>query len=195
MFDNVVAIPLNGLGGHYCAYVDRSDFERVNQYKWRISSRVTESGRTRNYALRSERAGNDENGKRLYRTIYLHRFIMDAPEGLVVDHRNRNPLDNTRANLRLATPSQNSANSHPNHRSKYGRGVVRVTHNTPRPYKASITVRRKQIHLGYYRTAHEAAAAYDEAALRHHGEFAVLNRPNPMGLATSLQGPLPAKAA
>lgn len=194
MFENVVAVPLNGLGGDYFTYVDRADFERVNQFKWRISSRTTKSGKTRNYVLRTACVGNDANGKRLYKCIYLHRFLLDAPDHLVVDHRNGNPLDNTRSNLRLATPSQNAANSQPMNRSKYGRGVMKVSHNAPRPFRATIRVNGVSLHLGYFATAHEAAAAYDRAAVMHYREFAVLNQPNPMGLTTSHQGPLP-KAA
>ncbi len=41
------------------------------------------------------------------RTIYLHRFLLNFPENMVVDHINHDPLDNTRTNLRIVTKSEN----------------------------------------------------------------------------------------
>jgi len=42
--------------------------------------------------------------------IYLHRFIMSAPTGVIVDHRNGNRLDNRKENLRLIDDAGNSQN-------------------------------------------------------------------------------------
>lgn len=42
--------------------------------------------------------------------IYLHRFLMDSPEGLIVDHINHQTLDNRRENLRVVTHSENMKN-------------------------------------------------------------------------------------
>lgn len=44
------------------------------------------------------------------KTVLLHRYIMDCPEGLVVDHLNHDTLDNRRINLRICTQSDNMKN-------------------------------------------------------------------------------------
>jgi len=115
------------------------------------------------YAYRSEGA----------RTVYMHRLILNAPKGALVDHINGDGLDNRRANLRLATPGQNLANRATTGRSGY-RGVMNVGH-PHRPWLAYICVDRRRRDIGFYATAEEAASAYDSAASARYGEFARLN--------------------
>ena len=107
----------------------------------------------------------------------MHREIMNAPEGLVVDHINRNGLDNRKVNLRLATAMQNVWNSKRNvntDSSKY-KGVS--WDKNKHKWRASIGIDRKTKHLGYFEDEKMAAKAYDKAAKEHRGEFAVLNFP------------------
>ncbi|WP_411842131.1 HNH endonuclease [Salinicoccus sp. HZC-1] len=107
-----------------------------------------------------------KNGK----IIKLHRLLMDFPDEFV-DHRNRNPLDNRKQNLRLATPSDNARNSKIQRNNKSGvAGVRRVpNYNT---WNARIIVNNKYIHLGNYKTFEEAVAARKEAESKYFGEFA-----------------------
>ena len=100
--------------------------------------------------------------------VLLHRVITNAAKGQFVDHINRNKLDNRRENLRFVTRSQNSINR--NHSSEF-RGVFKTFNK----WRASIGVNRSNIKLGAFDTPEAAAAAYNEAAKRLHGEFAVLN--------------------
>jgi len=100
--------------------------------------------------------------------VLLHRVIMSAAKGQFVDHANRNKMDNRRSNLRFVTRSQNSINR--GHRADY-RGV-RLEDGK---WRASIGVNRKNIKLGRFDTPEAAAAAYNEAAKKLHGQFAVLN--------------------
>lgn len=111
------------------------------------------------------------------RTIYLHRFIMDAPKGVQVDHRDGDGLNNLRGNLRFATQTLNNANRA--YRGTTGfRGVVLTSGGR---YRAAIfhreNGRRTIKNLGTYEAAEEAARAYDDAALERFGEFARLNFP------------------
>jgi hypothetical protein len=83
-----------------CATVDHEDAERLLPYKWyHFAGSV---GR--------EYAATSIGGRRNRVTIYMHRFILDAPKGMQVDHRDGDGLNNTRANLRLCTGAQNVAN-------------------------------------------------------------------------------------
>ncbi len=102
----------------------------------------------------------------------LHRSLLAAPGGLVVDHINHDPLDNRRENLRLCTSAENSRNRKLDPRNKTGfKGVSRNRHS----FVATIQVNRKLRHLGSFASAIEAARRYDEAAIALHGEFALLN--------------------
>jgi len=99
----------------------------------------------------------------------LHRFILDAPIGVQVDHKDGNPLNNTRENLRLCSQSQNLQNQ----RAKQNTHLKGITFRRDRNrWKARIKINGKELFLGYYRTQEEAHAAYLEAARKYHGEFA-----------------------
>lgn len=107
------------------------------------------------------------------RKIAMHRLIMDFPSGLV-DHRDGNGLNNTRANLRLASPRQNAMNG----RKRAGLSMYRgVRLNSSGTWRAQIWDGARYVALGSYATEAEAAHAYDAAAIQMRGEFARLNFP------------------
>ena len=105
----------------------------------------------------------------------MHRTILDPPSGLEVDHINLDGLDNRRENLRVASRQQNSRNTRPrtNAVSRF-KGVSRNLRGG-RPWRGRIVVDRREIGLGYFTTEAEAALAYNEAATRLFGEYALLN--------------------
>lgn len=105
--------------------------------------------------------------------IYLHKVIMNAPGKQQVDHNDKDKGNNRRYNLRLATNSQNQANQGRNSNSRYYRGVYR----SGSKYFAQIKHGGKSKWLGSFNCPIEAAIAWDIAAYRLHGEFAVLNFP------------------
>lgn len=144
--------------------IDPDDEKRVCSRRWSI----VKSGK-RFYA----RSGN----------ISLHRFILNAPDGVHVDHINGNGLDCRRANLRFATPTQNQQNARKRDGKSTSRykGVCRDQYNTERPWLAYITVNKRCIQLGRFAFSHDAALAYDKAAIKHFGEFARLNFPELFG--------------
>ena len=99
----------------------------------------------------------------------------EIPGGLELDHKNHQRDDNRIANLRLATRSENNANSKHRRRASKYRGISRCSQT--RLIKAAIRVGGRTVHIGYYETEEHAARAYDVAAIWHFGDFATLNFP------------------
>jgi len=105
--------------------------------------------------------------------IYLHRIVWEMnrgpiPTGMVIDHVNRNPIDNRIQNLRLATLSDNARNCAT--RSRHG--LKGITKTASGKWVAQITVNRRNIRIGSFLTKGLAAAAYAKEAIRYHGQFA-----------------------
>lgn len=143
-----------------CVFVDDRDFESVSKLKW-FSVR---GGYTR-YAAASIQV----DGKKT--TVLMHRMVMNCTPDEEVDHKNRNGLDNTRGNLRIATRSENMRNSRRRKDNKSGfKGVS--FHRDRRKWTAHIMLNKKSMYLGLFTTPEEAHAAYCAAATSFHGEFA-----------------------
>lgn len=143
--------------------VDDEDAAAVLRLKWQAS--------TNNHRVWYARRPFWSGGRR--RTVLLHRWLLDAPAGALVDHINGDGLDNRRANLRLCNHSQNAANALWVTRGKSGyRGVFYDA--SKRRWQAEIKVRGVVHRLGRYRDPVLAALAYDAAAAEHFGEFATL---------------------
>lgn len=118
--------------------------------------------------------------------LLMHRVVIGAQPGEYVDHINGNRLDNRRQNLRIVTNAQNVRSRHRiNRNNTSGFKGVSYTYSyykgerreLSKPWYAKITYERKQIGLGRYATAEEAASAYDTAAELLFEEFASPNLP------------------
>ena len=103
---------------------------------------------------------------------YLHRFIMNAPIGMEVDHINGNPLDNRKENLRICMRSQNSRNVRMHKDNKTGwKGVYCDKRKIINKWSSRILVNGKSISLGYYHCPTAAHFAYCRAAVKYHEDF------------------------
>lgn len=110
--------------------------------------------------------------------VLMHRFIMGVTDSRFVDHRDHNPLNNQRSNLRICTPAENCRNSRKRSAARASSRFKGVCwHKGRSRWRASIVVNYKNITIGQFADELEAARAYDRAAREHFGEFACLNFP------------------
>lgn len=151
----------------YSALVDDEDFDYLNQWKWQATVR----GRNV-YACRKVKAIQPSKKRQIL--IYMHRQVAGVIFEMV-DHIDHNGLNNQRENLRVSDFSQSNSNkrSHSGSTSKY-KGVSLI--KTSGKWTAQICKDKKVRKLGNYETQEQAALAYNEAAIRLHGEFANLNK-------------------
>ncbi len=99
----------------------------------------------------------------------MHRLLAGAPEGLEVDHINRNRLDNRRCNLRLTDRAGNARNRTPG-RSRY-RGIRQIGSFW------GVRIKHEGLHhdLNGFSNLEDAAMAYDMAAIAIFGIYAPTN--------------------
>ena len=149
------------------AIVDESDFDWLNQWKW--YARWCSKGKTF-YAQRNVKNANNEP-----RVLQMHRLILGLEFGdkRFGDHRNLITLDNRRENLRIATPSENRANSRTSCASGMKGAYWRKDLNK---WQGQIRFGGKSLSLGVFPTAEDAHAAYQIAARKNFGEFARYDR-------------------
>jgi hypothetical protein len=149
---------------HGIILIDAEDHERISAIKW-ISHKN----------LRNTYARGVITRKPKQKMVYLHRFLMNPPDGYMVDHINGNGLDNRRCNLRIVTRSQNFWNARVSIGTKSGFKGVEPDGDK---FRARLQCNKKRFDFGLHDTAIEAALAYNRGALEHFGEFARLNEVN-----------------
>ena len=160
----VSLIPLTQ--GKY-AMVDIDDYDWLMQWKWFVRFH----GKTV-YAARFEPFFSDK--KKRKRTIFMHRVILNTPNGLQSDHKNHNGIDNRACNLRTCTAAENCHNRLPSRKgsSRY-KGVYFKT--VLGKFGAQIMYKYINYHLGYRKSEIECAKLYDAKAKELFGEFAQTN--------------------
>lgn len=144
------------------ALVDDEDYEHLALFNWYCHS---------GYAARMM-----PRGRRRPARVFMHHVLLPTPSGMFIDHANGNRLDNRRCNLRLATKAENNRNVQRkrNNRSGYKGVWWRVRYQK---WEAGIRVNGRLKFLGYFDAPDIAARAYDQAARRLFGEFAMTNFP------------------
>lgn len=150
----------------YSVLVDEIDADLANR-KWHVDF----MGRELPYIAASvDRVGGGRTTEKLHRVILERALGRNLKTSEHVDHIDNNPLNNTRANLRVATHAQNQANAGVSKNNKLGFKGVHILPSGR--YRAAITVNKKLRHLGVYDTPEDAHQAYMEAAKHYFGEFA-----------------------
>lgn len=140
--------------------VDDEDYEILSRHKWFFLNR--------GYAARYKKRHERETSKKVL--VLMHRFIMGAPPGLEVDHRDGQKLLNARFNLRICTHRSNVINKCINKIHISGLKGAHW-HKQHGYYTSSIYVDGKHVHLGCFETAQQAHEAYCAKARVLHGEF------------------------
>lgn len=126
------------------AIIDMEDYEKCKDISWSLDPK--------GYCVGSYK-GNK------YR---LHRYLVNCPDDMVVDHINRITFDNRKENLRITTPRVNAINtvSRP-----YGKSGIHGVRQVGNKFQATIGVKNQLINLGLYNTIEEAIQ------VRKHAEY------------------------
>jgi hypothetical protein len=138
--------------------IDTSDLALASEHGWCV---LESKDGSRVYFHRSR--GDDRQ--------FFHRLITGAKKGQIVDHINRNTLDNRRKNLRLTNQSFNLKNSVKHKDNSSGlKGVV--WNEDCHKWAAYICHNYKKKYLGVFQSKSKAHEAYKIAAIKIAGEFA-----------------------
>jgi hypothetical protein len=112
--------------------------------------------------------------------VLLHHLVFrhyhgPIPEGMEVDHKDRDPLNNQPENLRPLTHADNLRNCRRRKNKSGYCGVYLINKGKPKPWGARLKMGDRTLYLRYHATPEEAAAAVNDAYRRH---FPHLNPPN-----------------
>lgn len=137
--------------------IDKDDYKRVKMFRWSIDSH--------GYAISKAFTGTNSTLR-----VKMHRLIMSFPEGLLIDHKDMNKINNKKINLRTSSKTTNSANRFAQSNNKLK--IKGVTFRRDRnKFRATIGHKGKQYFLGNFETAEEAKNAYNLKAKELFGEF------------------------
>ncbi len=125
----------------YITVIDDKDYDLISSYTWH--SKLSHSGNV--CAATNIR----RDGKQ--RTVRMHRFIMNAEKGTIIDHLNNNSLDNRRENLKIVSNRDNAINNKKPYNDTY-------FDKRCNKWQVAIRVDKKLVWLGYHSTKEEAQA-------------------------------------
>lgn len=160
---DIAYIPLGVDAQYGYAIVDSDLSYLADEYKWTLDS-------SKRYAVTGTL---EHRGKRLA-LAYLHRVVVGLDTEGMIDHISRDKLDNRRANLRVADNRINQINTAPRGGTSKYRGVF--WDKRCNLWRSQIKDHGKTYYLGYYDDERAAARVYNTAAVKHFGDYAVLNK-------------------
>lgn len=157
IMDDVVYFELKGHAKDtHMVTVSIDKWDYVSKYNWYLGK----SGYPMSYDL----------GKmQLHRFVYSYILGSYPPSNMFVDHIDRNKLNNTNNNLRLATPQQNSFNKSTKTNKK---GITKISDSN---YTATIVKDGKRYQIKNCPTEKHAAEMYNVMSEELHGEFSAPN--------------------
>jgi len=142
------------------ALFDVEDLPRVCMFTWSL------------YFSGENKAYVKHTGKPF--KVSMHRLIMSFPEGMEIDHKNGNGLDNRKNNLRLATRSENIQNTPNRRKVRPARGISYMGGL----YFVTIRANRKKVGGGKgFSNLVDACDRYNELARELHGDFFIESTP------------------
>src|SRR5574344_500191 len=143
--------------GDFIAIIDLEDLDRVKKITWG----VTKSLRGDCFYVRGKYQVEDK-----WKNISLHRYIIDCPKNMVVDHINRNTFDNRKENLCICTTQDNN-----NNRGVFRRNSNKLKgayyHNGSKIWYSILILNKQRIWLGTFKNELEAHKAYIQAKKEH----------------------------
>lgn len=141
MIDDTVIININSKYGNYECFIDKEDFDKVNQFNtsWYL---IYNKGRIESVVTKIQKG-------KVRKSIKLHTLLTSPPKNLVVDHIDGNVLNNKKSNLRIITAKENATNLKDYHTSSSGYQNIYFE-------KGKYAVRIKSKRYGRYNTIEEA---------------------------------------
>lgn len=141
--------------------IDTEDFEKVSSLEATWYGYKHPNRKEIYVAMDLDRS----SGRKHYK---LHRLIMDAPKGMVVDHINHNGLDNRKSNLRVCTIAENRQNQKGPRRDNRTSEIRGVYWDKKRgKWRAGLKVKGKRVDLGYFDDKEDAGRTVKQARAIH----------------------------
>lgn len=155
--DGIAIIPVKKKDETVYSTVSDDKWNDIMQYKWHVNSTGYIEGTVEGKILK------------------LHRYIMNATEDQIVEHIDKNKLNNVTENLRFTTFSISNHTKKINYKNKSSKYTGVRLHKTRNKWMSEIYKDKKCYFIGYFENENDAAMAYNNKAKELYGEFAKLN--------------------